>query len=44
VDQVKQIDQADNPATFKQSRALNRIIFGRHYSTETFTELMKVLN
>lgn len=42
IDQLKNIIKEDTgPATYKQSKALNRIIFGRHYQVDTYLDLME---
>jgi hypothetical protein len=44
IDQLKSIEtDTNNPATYKQTRALQRIVFGMHYDQETFNRLMTTL-
>ena len=44
IDEIKTIQDTGNPATYKQNKALNRIIFGRYYSKDTMNQLLNVLN
>lgn len=44
VDKLKPIRDNENPATYKQTKALYRIIFGRHYKSETYNELIQAIN
>jgi len=36
-------EEPNNPATFRQTRALQRVVFGMHYNRETLDKLVEVL-
>jgi hypothetical protein len=46
LDEVKELnkDNRDYPATYKQTRALYRIIFGKHYNHTVYDALMNEIN